>query len=345
MMRLRNALVLGATCLPLVLDAQVRGAVYGLVRAREGGMALAHAVVSIDSLGIERLADGHGRFRLETLPAGRHQLRVRSLGFAPGDTTVVVVSAEVDSIVVELRPLPTPMATVRVHPDDWCTAPGRPRHGDDPAFASIFEQMEQNAARLRLLDETYPYATWVERKLGFRRRDGSKHVERTDTLVDRSEVAWHYKPGTVIGKQKVRDRVETIIALPTLRVIADPAFQRTHCFAFAGVEDFDGRRVLRIDYSTSRKLRTPDVNGSVFLDSASYQIVATRARLSRIPSELRSMSALEATVWFREVAPGLPIADRIESIKTLRNQWGRDNVVARTETQRHMMIRFDGRSP
>ena len=341
-----RVLALAVPCLPLLLGAQApeMGALFGVVRAREGGATLAHAIVSIDVLGVERMADGRGRFRLDSLPPGRYQLRIRSLGFAPSDTALVVTGVEADSVVVHLVPLAHPLAKVRVLPDDWCDTPGRPG-ADDPAFAAIFEQMEQNAERLRLCDATYPYATWIERKLGTRLRDGRHVIDRTDTLVDRSDVSWKYRPGTVITRRRVRERNERVIALPTLTVVADPEFQRTHCFAFGGVEELEGRRVLRVDYSVTKKMRTPDLNGSVFLDSATYQIVATRTRLSRIPAELRSLRAIDAWVWFREVSPGLPIADRVESVNTLRHAWGRDDVVARTETQRHLMITFRDRAP
>ena len=73
--------------------------------------------------------------------------------------------------------------------------------------------------------------------------------------------------------------------VPQLVDFADEVFTDNHCFRYAGVSTVDGVRRIQVDFEPIKTLREPDVRGSMYLDTASYQLVRTDFVMER-PSYL-----------------------------------------------------------
>ena len=79
-----------------------------------------------------------------------------------------------------------------------CANPGAPDPKVDPAFAAIFDQLEQNADAYRLLATTYPFTYDIERRSTIRYVGGDEIVQRLDTERLGTGMKWHYTPGEVV---------------------------------------------------------------------------------------------------------------------------------------------------
>jgi hypothetical protein len=138
--------------------------------------------------------------------------------------------------------------------------------------------------------------------------------------------------------------------IPQLADFADSAFIAAHCFRYAGLERVDSAlTVLRVDFQPTRAITTPDVRGSLYLDTLTYQI-----RKSRLITERRSPQApatdtwhVTVDTWFSEFLPGIPVIDEIASVTTLtstvRSREHRDR--AATEHHRRLSLRFTRSMP
>ena len=95
-----------------ILSSVPSGRLIGRLVDRETGRPVATAAVSVVGRPAEAASDRQGRFRLTGVPAGRHELRIRRLGYAPlrhavdvttGHTTELEIRLVRDP--VELEPL------------------------------------------------------------------------------------------------------------------------------------------------------------------------------------------------------------------------------------------------
>ena len=326
--------------------AQRTGAdVRGLVFVAGTEVGLAYSTVSVPEAGLERFVDPQGRFLLRGVPPGARRLRVRHIGYLPLDTTIVVpADSALAPLRLELRRAPQQLALVRVRAAGPCRAPGPPSPAQDPEFAALFQQLRQNAEQYRLLVRTYPFVYQMERAFGTRNRAG---VERTlrdrDTLLIDGDPRWRYQPGRVVVPREPEDgqpgRGQLDARLPGLLDFADSAFQHSHCFTPRGVEQLDGRRVVRVDFRVDERLRTPDVNGSFFLDADGYGIVAADFELSRVPDGLRGLRRVAARTIYREIFPGVAVMAEIRATNDLDTR-GRRAVIAETERQTMLDVFF-----
>ena len=95
-MQRRRCVVLAiSSCLSSTLPAQATGVLTGVVRDRLAERALGGAEIAIDRAEPAALSDSAGKFFIAKIPAGRHIVTVRHIGFsllstvvdvAPGDT-------------------------------------------------------------------------------------------------------------------------------------------------------------------------------------------------------------------------------------------------------------------
>ncbi|MFQ5680431.1 MAG: carboxypeptidase regulatory-like domain-containing protein, partial [Gemmatimonadota bacterium] len=88
----------------------------GVVRSAETGRPLEGARVSLPGLGVADVTDGHGRYRLPKLPAGRVRLAADYLGFS-SDTVVVELKPAGGAYVtlaLQTEPIPLPGLEVEV---------------------------------------------------------------------------------------------------------------------------------------------------------------------------------------------------------------------------------------
>jgi hypothetical protein len=307
--------------LPATLLAQppatgrLQGTVRGTASGSEALVPLSYAVVSLPQRADERFTDGGGRFLWTDLPAGEHAVLVRRLGYAPWRGTVTIVAGETTPLEVTLERIPVRLDEVRVQAAARCDRPGLPDARTNPAVAMLAALLRENADRYRLLASAYPFeyehlravGTIVERAPP----ESALRFESVERVRDRSVSVSRYRPGEVVTPQPPpRPAGEFLMSLPTILDLSDDAFARAHCFAYGGRESVGTETWLRLDVRAADRLRTPDVHGRFWLDSATAELRRMEIELShveRLPPALRRVAALRVQTVFTEIAPGLSI--------------------------------------
>ena len=327
------------------VDAQTTpdstGTIIGLVTTREGNVPLSYSVVSAASLGRERFSDAQGVFALSGLPAGVLQLRVRHLGYSPVDLNVTVRAGQTDTVRVSLAHIAVRLTAVDVRAYPECKNPGPPKASADSAFATVFDQLKQNAEQYRLLTDTYPFIYATERTLSSTLVNGDSRTERVDTLVVTS-TRWTYKPGSLVVQTRKGFTSSTSMNIPTLVNFAEKTFLENHCFYNGGLETVNGVELLRVDFNAASKIKDPDVDGSMYLDPVTFQIRRSVLRLSKIPSGLRGLAETEAVTLFGEVLPSVPVIADITSVNRFQSGINKPPTAeaSANERQRLIGIRF-----
>ncbi len=326
----------GATCgiaiagAPLPANAQGTGTGTGTltvtVTASQTQTPLPYAVVALPQRSIERFTDASGRITIVSLVAGRYELVVRRIGFAPSRDTVIIAPAAVTSLAVALTQIPVQLTSMLVRPRERCTSPGMPDHARDAEVYQIVDMLRQNAAQFRLLTTEYPFRYATQRVLAAV-SDSAMFVQSVDTLVAESSALGGYRPGRVVREAAgPRGRAETTMILPVLSDLAAPSFIENHCFRYGGTVQENGETWVRLDVLASEKLRTPDVNGAFFLDSTTAQLRRMELEMSRpdrLPTRLKSIRALTVATTFREITPGLSLIDGVCAINWQKTEKGR----------------------
>lgn len=317
------------------------GTIVGIVVTKEGGVPLAYSVASAPSLGRERFSTEQGVFTLSDLPAGPLQIRVRHLGYTPVDLPVVVHAGRADTVRVQLVHIAVRLSAVHVRALPECKDPGAPKASSDSAFATVFDQLHQNADQYRLLADAYPFVYTVERTMSVTLVSGDTKLEGIDTLVIESANQWRYHPGAVVARAPRSAKGPMTMNIPTLVHFADKLFLDNHCFYNGGLEIVDGTELMRIDFNAAARIKDPDVDGAMYLDPTSFQIRRSVLRLSRIPKEIRGLEKTEAVTTFGEVLRSIPLIAGIVSINEfLVNERQPKSLASATEQQRLTRVQF-----
>lgn len=320
--------------------ADSTGTLVGIVLMKDGGLPLAYSVVSAAAFGRERFSNAEGVFTLTELPAGSVQLRVRHLGYLPSDLSAIVHAGRVDTIRVSLTHVAVRLSAVEVHALPECKNPGVPKAASDSAFATVFDQLRQNAEQYRLLTDAYPFQFAFQRTMWQTLVNGDVHVESEDTLVLASNKNWTYRPGTVVSRP-ARSVGSLTVNIPTLIHFADDVFLDNHCFYNGGVETVDGTELLRIDFNAAARIKDPDFDGEMYLDPVTFQIRRSVLRLSKIPNGLRGLLETEAETQFGEVLPSIPVITEIGSVNRFQaDQSQPKSPAAASERQRLIAVHF-----
>ena len=280
--------------------------VRGDVRALETKVPLPFSTVVLQPGVTGRFTNDSGVFAFHELAPGDYRVTVRAIGYLPFDTVITVAG---DSIVlhVALRPLAIELPPVTVVATRACLRPGPPARDSEPELAAIFDQLRENASRYRLLSDAYPFKYWIQRRVWDEPKDHGDSV-MVDTLELRSDVRFAYKPGGLIITQTgPRGRPEQTLRLPTVIDLADSVFHQAHCFTFAGVDNVDGQSQWRVDFLAAERLKAPDVAGSAWLDSSTYELRQLTFRLTRPERAVRLLKALEVTVAFGQLFPSVTV--------------------------------------
>lgn len=327
-------------------SAQLSGVLIGDVVARETGAPLDHAMVSIAG---ERqtFTSESGVFSFRGLQPGVYRMHVTHLGFAPADQNIEIpASGPIPRVKVMLTHLSFKLAAVRVIAKPSCTNPGRPDPTAEPDFAAIVQQIRMNAEHYQLLSDSFPFAHRVERIHQMVRRDSVRSRPEIDTVSMRSDAhGWEYEMGTVVERDPRRGYV---MHLPTLRDFAGIQFLNNHCFQYAGIETSNEGNLIRIDFRADDQIKKPDVNGSIYLDSATYQIRRADLELSRMIPQVPEITSVHVRTIFTEVAPSIVIIDKVVGSNSLKHGWGPWATVASREEQRmtaFSWMRTDPRHP
>jgi hypothetical protein len=305
--------------IPLIVGAQAADGrlLTGVVVAKVDQQPLGHSMVSLQPVGRQTFSDDAGRFAFQNLPPGIYRLRVTHLGFSPSETSVTIARDSTPTRVrVELAEVQVRLATVQIKADAPCLAPGAPDPVKEREFSIIFQQLEQNAQQYRLLADSFPYAYREERTNYSVRGDSVVESLHVDTTMLRSDKpGWTYHPGRVVSTDFITR--QRSMHLPTLSDFASDAFVRNHCFRYGGETHAAGTDAVRIDFRSSARISSPDVNGTILLDAKSYQIRRAELRLSQIPSALRKVAAVDVTTLFREVQPSVLVFSEVHGVTAM----------------------------
>lgn len=325
---------------------QASGVLRGSVTSATGG-PLAYAVVTIASLGLQQFSNTQGKFYFTKIPAGKYRLTIRQLGYQPVTMEVTLGSNGSEDIAVQMQRIATRLATMQVLSEWHCTKPGPPgKKGGDLALLAVFEQLEQNAVRLKLLMNEYPYDLRMERRRVLQRDRGLDSVERIDTTRTQSSDKSHYEVGQVVRKERMPDRTQQyFLQVPTLLDFAQEEFQKNHCFLLRGIDTTRGAPFIRVDFKAAEKIKQPDVEGTVFLDTATYRLRQTEIQLTKIPAEVPGLRSLRATTFFDDVVPGMPIISGISAVSDMRPTLGINQFQRAVENQSTVALTFLKKRP
>jgi hypothetical protein len=261
---------------------------------------------------------------------------------------VVVGSGDTARIVLPLALVTIQLPAVQSLAQS-CAHPGTAGSETSLQLAALFEQMIQNAERNRLLTRSYPFEMQVERKVTRPEPILLARFVLFDTILKRSERSWRYAPGRMLGTREYESGVFagkwTTITVPELADFADAPFLENHCFGFGGVDMFQGDSLLRIDFEPVSAVRTPDIAGSIFLDRTTYQLRWTVTAVANLTKDmLKQMQFQEIRVVFKEIVPGVPVADVISSM-VVPAEAKNGSSEPSTETHRTLAVRFLGARP
>ncbi len=312
------------------------GRLDGVVRAAQTDVALPYAVVSIPGLKLERFTDASGRFALVALPAGRQDIVVRRIGFTPWRGTVQIAADSTTTLTIRLEQLPQRLDAVAVRAMSGCRQPGSPDPVLQREVSSLVAQLRENADRYRLLAEQYPFTYSQTRWLG-EIRDSLFVVQRIDSTLLASTARAQYRPGNLVERTRGKGREdEFMMTLPTLLDVTDNAFIGSHCFGYGGTLRVGAESWVRIYMRAADRLRSPDVHGAFFLDSATSQLRRMELEMSkpeRLPTPLQRIDGVHVTTTFREIAAGLSVIESVCAVNTLRTPLGADTLPSPSELQ------------
>jgi Carboxypeptidase regulatory-like domain len=291
-----------------------RGTLQGSATGAPMNIPLPFAVVSLPQLGIERFSDAEGRFTLGALQVGRYEIVIRRIGYVPFRDSVLIAAGVVTRLDARLSQIPAQLARTTVVALTSCPRPGAPDRERDPIVADLVSLLRENADRYRLLVQQYPFSYLQIRAMG-QLGDASLTLQSVDTTLGKGLARVTYRPGRVVSLvSDSRRGKEYSMSLPTILDLADDQFVRNHCFAYGGASDRDGETWLRLDVRAADKIRSPDVHGSFYLDSATSELRRmdlTMSRPDRLPKALQGVRGVDVVTSFVNIASGLSVIDKV----------------------------------
>ncbi len=133
-------------------------------------------------------------------------------------------------------------------------------------------------------------------------------VTKTDSINVPSDQRWHYKPGDIIVTSGVSVLgVRYAVMIPTLAVFADAEFVKHHCFHDAGEATVDGQTFRRVDFRAAEDIRDPDIDGTMYLDPATYVMRRSVISLSKKSRYTSSYDSVVVETTFDELVSGVPV--------------------------------------
>jgi hypothetical protein len=273
-------------------------------------------IIGPDSSG--RFANATGQFSLGDVKDGTYHIRARMLGYSPLDTTITFGPTRSPLLVLRLAPAAIRLSTVPVTAQHdrhgACVVTGIPGRGVNPQLAAIFEQLDANIERYNILLEKYPFRyrrQETELILTDGMPDSTVYVD-TATYDSRERRPYHvgsivYNDVTISGHQRI------MMYLPNFADLRDTAFDAAHCFAYMGQENNE----IRIDFRPADRIKVSDVNGSVYLDAATYLVRRAVFHLTKPKLTSSTIFGLTVTTTFQEVMPLVPIVTALSSEQPL----------------------------
>ncbi len=313
----------------------------GTVTAEATGQPLPYSTVIIDPIGRERFTDQTGKFVYYAVEPGRYKIHIRQLGYVPIDTTLVLTGVNANPVFALVR-VPSTLADVQVNaPVRRCIVPEENGYVDDAELATVLEEARKNAQRERLLRRTYPFEYKLAQQHDTYDVASGTHRIVYDTTTFRSDDDWRYRKGRVVSgdRSKLFGEVR-VMRLPTLSDLADTRFLTAHCFKYSGISDEGGTSAHQIDFEPLTEIHAPDVEGSIFIDSATYLIRRAEFRLTKGGSIKPAVLGMKVTTTYREVLPNVALFDEIKSVQPLPATNPGDHPSEFRETQQLLSFRF-----
>ncbi|HWC73749.1 MAG TPA: carboxypeptidase-like regulatory domain-containing protein [Gemmatimonadales bacterium] len=327
----------------LLLYLTVIQAVRGTVVSAETGLPLGYSVVELQPNIGQRFADSSGAFVFSAVSPGTYVLSVRQIAYTALDTQIVVRDNEATVVRVALRHLAVELPPITVTAAQ-CIHPGPP-DPTDTALAAVFDQLQENARRAVLLADSYPFRYVLElseRTVNQRGDTGKPEVRR---LHFYSEDHHPYAEGRVVEPAWGPwgdPQTTVVIHSAELQDLGNARFIANHCFRLAGLDTLAGDTLVRVDFEPAKRIGSPDMAGSAYLDRTTYELRYTTTSLTRPErsdmSDVRSMTFLTR---FRNIAPGVPLQDSLRAVTIYR--YGGDR--AKIDTQRTLDIHFKRAPP
>lgn len=318
----------------LVSAAVVVGAATGLVAqhpvqgtvAAATGDSLPFSTVALDPGFAPRLTDARGRFTFANVRPGTYRLVVRQIAHVPFDTILVIGTEPPPTLRVALRRVAIGLPPVTVRGTIECRVPGAPDPAISADAAAVFEQAVENARRYRLVSDSLPHRSLLERTQVRVDETGAQRVTKVDTLERESGVWWPYRPGLLVADGAGRRRGELVIRMWSLVDFADSVFVRHHCFRLAGRDTVDAETFIRLDFQPPRSFGELDVEGAVYLDPLTYVVRHAVLRLTQPRQGLTNVAGIIARERFRLVAPWIVVHDRLSAVTRLRRPRGAERI-------------------
>ncbi|MBA3343487.1 MAG: carboxypeptidase-like regulatory domain-containing protein [Gemmatimonadaceae bacterium] len=305
------------------------------------GRALPFSTASIEETGHARFSNDAGEFVLGIASPGTYRLRFRQLGFAPFDTLVAVSAGLQAPLHIVLKPIAFRLATVTVRSRPGCFVPGEGLPPPGSEFALVFDELQKNAERERLLVREYPFEYRLTRSTYSDNNRVADPPNDVDTSTYRSDARPRYVPGRIVRLDTIRVNVEArLMLIPVLADLADTDFLRTHCYSYRGLVRVKGVSVHRVDFRPTAAIQDPDVEGSVFLDPASFVIRRAVFRLTRPDRVSPPVSGLEMTTTYREIFPGVTVVGEVNSGQRVSSRGISGMTAFVTERQKLVDFRF-----
>jgi hypothetical protein len=312
----------------------------GTVRSAETGQPLGFSIVTLQPTGGRQFTDAAGGFAFADLPPATYRLSIRQIGYAPLDTQVVVRAGAAAALEIALRRLAIELPPVTVTASR-CTNPGRP-DSSDAALRAVFDQLEENAKRLELLADSYPfrYVLEISERTVNQRGDTGRPTVRK--LEFSSRAASSYAVGGVVGPSYPPwEPGGLVIETGGPEYFANTSFIANHCFRLSGRDTIGGEAFVRVDFEPGQRVWSADLSGAAFLDSLTYGLRYIETSLTHPErTELDGVRTIVARTRFREIAPGVPLQDSMIVVTTQRFRRS-----VKIQTQRTVDVRFLRRRP
>ena len=327
----------------LLVAVLQQSALRGTVVSAETREPLSLSIVTLHpGLGTQ-FTDADGAFSFAEVGAGMYLLSVRQIGYVPLDTQVVVRAEASATLFITLRRLAVELPAITVVGHARCTRPGPPDREVTPALAALFDQLIENAHRLELLADSYPFRYRLERSQREVTRRGDSLHANVDTIeLEQKQTRRRYHPGLVVTSGTGPYSGRTVVTLASLHELADSSFHNSHCFRLAGRDTIEGELLVRIDFEPDEALASTDIAGSAYLDALTYGLRFTETRLTH-PERADLANVRSGVAWtrFREIAPGIVLQDHVRAVWLFRSSANANRV----ETQRLLGVHFSRALP
>lgn len=320
------------------------GTIVGRVMITGSDLPVTYAIVSTTPGANELFTNADGRFLIPRISAGQIRLTARRVGFARVDTTIDVVAGDTSRVTIGLSLIAIQLPAIHSLAKA-CAHPGGSDAQIGVELAALFDQLNENAIRNRLLSRSYPFQLEVERKVTHPEPLLEARFVVYDTVLRSSDREWRYAPGKMLGTREYTGGVFVgkwrTITMPELADFADERFLGNHCFDYAGVDDVDGDSLIRIDFTPAPSVHDPDVAGSIYLDRTTYQLRVTDLSLVNLTRQMRrEMGGQSVRAHFKEVIPGVPVLNTVSSMVYPKLDGDKPPEEPATEHHRILSVRF-----